>query len=69
MNFNHIIIKGLLMLTAPLFIACSASRQTAATSPEADSSQFVNLTDVVPDAIMEIRYYSTYNFVGDQEGG
>ncbi len=69
MKFNHIIIKGLLMLTAPLFIACSASRQTAATSPEADSSQFVNLTDVVPDAILEIRYYSTYNFVGDRIDG
>jgi D-alanyl-D-alanine dipeptidase len=25
---------------------------------------FVNLTDAVPDAILEIRYYSTYNFVG-----
>ena len=57
------------MLTAPLLIACSASRRTAATSPEADSSQFVNLTDVVPDAILEIRYYSTYNFVGDRIDG
>ena len=34
-----------------------------------NSSQFVNLTDVVPDAILEIRYYSTYNFVGDRIDG
>ena len=34
-----------------------------ATDPE-DASQFVTLTDVVPDAILEIRYYGTYNFVG-----
>lgn len=34
-----------------------------------DSSQFVNITDVVPDAILEIRYYSTYNFVGARIDG
>lgn len=27
---------------------------------------FVYVSDVVPDAIQEIRYYSTYNFVGDR---
>ena len=27
---------------------------------------FVLLTDVVPDVILEIRYYSTYNFVGSR---
>ena len=34
-----------------------------------DSSDFVLITDVVPDAIFEIRYYSTYNFVGDRIDG
>ena len=34
-----------------------------------DSSDFVLITDVVPDAILEIRYYSTYNFVGDRIDG
>ena len=34
-----------------------------------DASGFVLLTDVVPDAILEIRYYSTYNFVGDRIDG
>ena len=34
-----------------------------------DASDFVLLTDVVPDAILEIRYYSTYNFVGDRIDG
>ncbi len=34
-----------------------------------DASGFVVLTDVVPDAILEIRYYSTYNFVGDRIDG
>ena len=34
-----------------------------------DASDFVVLTDVVPDAILEIRYFSTYNFVGDRING
>ena len=34
-----------------------------------DSSDFVLLSDAVPDAILEIRYYSTYNFVGDRIDG
>ena len=38
-------------------------------SPTDDSSEFVNLTDAVPDAILEIRYYGTYNFVGARIDG
>ena len=34
-----------------------------------DASGFVLLGDAVPDAILEIRYYSTYNFVGDRIDG
>ena len=34
-----------------------------------DSSGFVVLSDVVPDIIQEIRYYSTYNFVGERITG
>ena len=34
-----------------------------------DSSGFVLLSEAVPDAILEIRYYSTYNFVGERIDG
>ena len=34
-----------------------------------DSSGFVLLTEAVPDSILEIRYYSTYNFIGDRIDG
>ena len=34
-----------------------------------DASDFVLLTDYIPDAILEIRYYSTYNFVGERITG
>ena len=38
-------------------------------APEADSSGFVTLSDAVPDAILEVRYFSTYNFVGERIDG
>ncbi|MBR4173719.1 MAG: M15 family metallopeptidase [Lachnospiraceae bacterium] len=34
-----------------------------------DSSDFVLLSDVVPGIIQEIRYHSTYNFIGDKIDG
>ncbi len=34
-----------------------------------DATGFVSITDVIPDAILEIRYYSTYNFIGDRVNG
>ena len=37
--------------------------------PTDDASQFVNLAEAVPDAILEIRYYGTYNFVGARIDG
>ncbi len=35
----------------------------------ADPSGFVSLGKAVPDAILEIRYYSTWNFIGDRIDG
>ena len=48
---------------------CGDDNDSCAVSPTEDSSQFVNLTDAVPDAILEIRYYGTYNFVGTRIDG
>ena len=47
----------------------ASSSSSSKVAPEADSSGFVLLSDAVPDAIQEIRYYSTYNFVGDRIDG
>ena len=41
----------------------------AQTTKSDDASQFVMLSEAVPDAILEIRYYSTYNFTGDRING
>ena len=40
-----------------------------AADPASDSSDFVQITDVVPDVILEIRYFGTYNFVGSRIDG
>lgn len=37
--------------------------------PEPDAAGFVEISEAVPDAILEIRYYSTYNFVGERIDG
>ncbi len=34
-----------------------------------DQSGFVSVSDAVPDALLEIRYFSTYNFIGDRIDG
>lgn len=36
---------------------------------EDDATGFVLLTDVVPDVLLEMRYFSTYNFVGARIDG
>lgn len=58
-----IIIISFLQLTA-----CSRPTEQAY-DPAYDRSDFVEVTEVVPDVILEIRYYSTYNFVGARIDG
>ena len=58
---------GLFLLTAILLLACSNNAKQMV-RPN-DRSAFVTLTDAVPDAILEIRYFSTYNFVGTRIDG
>ena len=48
-----------------LSVCCS--KQDA--EDKAFEKAFVTVTDVVPDAILEIRYFSTYNFIGDRIDG
>ena len=61
----------LFALTACVIGALASSCHQDATQVKAEmqSSDFVNITDVVPDAILEIRYFGTYNFVGARIDG
>lgn len=61
--------KKLIPVFCTLLLLASCHGKEAAPAPEEDASQFVLITDVVPDVILEIRYYSTYNFIGDRIPG
>ena len=69
MKSNHLLIAFLLGVCATLASCRSAQDMARVSDKTMDSSQFVNITDVVPDAILEIRYFSTYNFVGARVDG
>ena len=60
----------ILIVTIAIVLGITNKENIKSTSIEpSNSSDFVLLSDVVPDAILEIRYYSTYNFVGDRIDG
>ena len=68
--------KSTYRILAAVFLMCglmasckSAQEGVQLKDKTLDSSQFVNITDVIPDAILEIRYHSTYNFVGARIDG
>ena len=62
-----------LLLGCIILTGCGANAEKEETGMETvqedgiqlsdDASDFVLITDAVPDAILEIRYYSTDNFV------
>lgn len=53
-------------VTAAVMLTVSACRTNCAdTTPPG----FVHLAEAVPNAILEVRYYSTYNFIGDRIRG
>ena len=64
---NKYVISAIVVLASMLF-SCESERKQVV-NPVDDASQFVMLTDAVPDAILEIRYFGTYNFVGDRIDG
>ena len=45
------------------------TQQGSAQNEDAQTATFVNITDFVPDAILEIRYFGTYNVVGTRIDG
>lgn len=58
-----------LTMTMVVLTMLSSCEQKKSFAPEEDSSAFVMVGEVIPDAILEIRYYSTFNFIGDRIPG
>ena len=56
-------------LSLVLGVLAMAILSSCVTTTDAVPKGFVRLAEAVPDVILEIRYYSTYNFVGDRIDG
>ena len=67
-NHRYLLLAAAIALAA-IAISISQNCSNPATTTSNDCSQFVTLTDAVPDAILEIRYFGTYNFVGTRIDG
>ena len=65
------ILAVLLVICGVMTVSCdrAANTKEVVTSVEEGAAGFVNVSDVVPDAILEIRYFSTYNFIGTRIDG
>lgn len=68
MRKEGIMMKGKIFAVIALAV-CIITPAAAEDKISVDSSDFVLLSEAVPDAILEIRYYSTYNFVGSRING
>lgn len=72
-NILGITLAIVVILSALAFFVFNHSNQSVASeriiNHSSDSSGFVTVSKIVPDVILEIRYYSTYNFVGERIDG
>ena len=72
MKNKVLIVLSLLIIISVIGVANASSTNNTENNEfklSNNSSDFVVLTDIDPDVILEIRYYSTYNFVGDRIDG
>ncbi len=84
MKRNQVFVVSCLIAVAMMLVACNKKNVQVTTEtpvseattvaeeevlPEMDASDFVILSEAVPDVILEVRYYSTYNFVGKRVNG
>jgi D-alanyl-D-alanine dipeptidase len=60
---------AILLLCGLTVSSCKRATKEVPIPIEENMTYFTPITDVVPDAILEIRYYSTYNFVGARVDG
>jgi len=64
---QHIKLLSTLLVIIHLLAVCAAGQPK--TNASAIPESFVYVTDLIPDLILEMRYYSTYNFMGVRVDG
>ena len=68
-NCKNLLYSVFFLLCMVLMSNVNGQEKKGMVALERDASQFVTITDVVPDVILEIRYFGTYNFVGQRIDG
>ena len=68
-RFNSWLLIPLILFVGFIILSRGMKTHSEAAVSSDGSEYFVTLTDAVPDAILEIRYFSTYNFVGRRIDG
>ena len=64
------VLAATLTICGIAMVSCfSNTKESTEVCETDDTSQFITITDVVPDVILEIRYFGTYNFVGARIDG
>lgn len=58
-----------ILVLAVCAVMCCGAAEAGKKAKSGDRSGFVSLSEYIPDVMLEIRYYSTYNFVGQRIDG
>ena len=66
---KRIITSILLSIVCLWSVSAQEESQRLASHDQGGREHFVRISDIIPDVILEIRYYSTYNFVGQRIDG
>ena len=62
-------IVAVFLIVLIIIILVVTLQDEEAPSPEMDFSDFVIINDIIPEIITELRYYSSFNFVGEHIDG
>lgn len=65
-NLNYIYQAILLHIKGDCFYMIIADTKNILDQEKIKKEGFAVVTDIIPDAILEMRYYSTFNFVGER---
>ena len=62
-------IMAVFIIILVLIILIVTLKKDSEIAPDIDYSNFVIINDIIPDIITELRYYSSFNFVGEHIDG
>ena len=68
MNLTRNVVRCVLATMLCVAMGCGVADAKGGVKSD-DNSDFVSLSEYIPDVMLDVRYYSTYNFVGRRING